>query len=589
MMREKPKILIVDDKLENLYALDKLLKELDVQVVQALSGAEALGLTLEQDFCVAIVDIQMPEMDGYGLVELLRSNQDTATLPVIFVSAIYSDEYHHRKGYEAGAVDFMSKPFVPEILLNKVQVFIDLYRQRKALQEANLTLSKRTVQLETSHQVGRQVTSILDPGELLAQTVKSIQAEFGYYCVSVWLLDDEQPEKLVLQASAGRDVAQPLEPGYAFSVNTAIGIISKTAQTGQLYLANDVLTDSIYLPMKELPDTRSELALPLEFGQQVIGVLDIQSEQPANFEPADLTTLQTLAHQIAIAIHNAQLYRRVTHFNEQLEQMVQQRTRELEQAYQTLEKMDRTKSDFIEIAAHELRTPLTVIKGYTQVLKEQLGTHANTDVGYMLQCIVGGANRLNEIINNMLDVAKIDAEMLNLCKALTDVDEIARGVQREFESALIERRLTLTLDGLKKLPQIDADPDLLHKVIYHLVLNAIKYTPDGGSISVSGQVVGETEGQPAVHIVVSDTGIGIDPANHQLIFEKFYQIGRVSLHSSGRTKFKGGGPGLGLAIARGIVLAHGGRIWVESPGHDEEKCPGSRFHILLPASPRATS
>ena len=156
MVQGKPQVLIVDDRSENLYILDRMLKTLGVEVVQASSGAEALNLTLERDFCVAIVDIQMPEMDGYQLVTLLRSNADTASLPVIFVSAIYSDEYHHRKGYEAGAVDFMSKPFMPDILLSKVKVFADLYRQRRALeeevqrrrqaeaalQEANLALSK---------------------------------------------------------------------------------------------------------------------------------------------------------------------------------------------------------------------------------------------------------------------------------------------------------------------------------------------------------------------------------------------------------------------------------------------------------------
>ena len=115
-----PKILTVDDKPQNLFALEKLLIKLEVEVFQANSGFDALSLTLEHDFCLAIVDVQMPQMDGYELVELLRSNSNTASLPVIFVSAIYSDEYHHRKGYDAGAVDFLSKPFVPEILLSKV-------------------------------------------------------------------------------------------------------------------------------------------------------------------------------------------------------------------------------------------------------------------------------------------------------------------------------------------------------------------------------------------------------------------------------------------------------------------------------------
>ena len=130
-----PEILIVDDKPQNLFALEKILRKLEVKVVQATSGPEALGLTLEHHFCLAIVDVQMPEMDGYELVELLRGNPSTAGLPIIFVSAIYSDEYHHRKGYDAGAVDFLSKPFVPEILLSKARVFLELYHQRVKLQE----------------------------------------------------------------------------------------------------------------------------------------------------------------------------------------------------------------------------------------------------------------------------------------------------------------------------------------------------------------------------------------------------------------------------------------------------------------------
>jgi CheY-like chemotaxis protein len=128
--QSRPKILVVDDKPPNIYVLEKLLASLDADVLSTTSGFEALAMTLEHDFCLAIVDIQMPEMDGYELVELLRGNPTTADLPVIFVSAIFSDEYHHRKGYEAGAVDFLSKPFTPKILVSKVRVFLDLYNQR---------------------------------------------------------------------------------------------------------------------------------------------------------------------------------------------------------------------------------------------------------------------------------------------------------------------------------------------------------------------------------------------------------------------------------------------------------------------------
>ncbi|GEM_PF-76937 len=146
-MTQKPKILIVDDKPQNLFALEKLLKKLEVEVIQATSGFDALGLALEHDFCMGIIDIQMPEMDGYELVELLRSNEGTTTLPIIFVSAIFSDEYHHRKGYDAGAVDFLSKPFNPDILLSKVRIFLDLYNQRINLQELVQQLNEANNQL----------------------------------------------------------------------------------------------------------------------------------------------------------------------------------------------------------------------------------------------------------------------------------------------------------------------------------------------------------------------------------------------------------------------------------------------------------
>ena len=150
-----PKVLIVDDKTQHLYAIGSLLKKLNVQVVQATSGSEALGLTLEHDFCVGIVDVQMPEMSGYELVELLRGNPSTADLPVIFISGIRTDEYQHRKAFDAGgAVDFLSKPFIPEILLAKVGVFLELYHQRVKVRElVNELNAKREALVHVTHEL----------------------------------------------------------------------------------------------------------------------------------------------------------------------------------------------------------------------------------------------------------------------------------------------------------------------------------------------------------------------------------------------------------------------------------------------------
>jgi DNA-binding response OmpR family regulator len=308
-MSEKTKILIVDDKPENLFALEKILQKLDVQVCQAKSGNEALGLTLEHEFCMAIVDVQMPEMDGYELVDLMRGNEITASLPVIFVSAIFSDEYHHRKGYDSGAVDFMSKPFIPEILLSKIKVFIELYNQRKKLQDlveelnrANLTLTRHAMQLETSNKIGRQITSILDLKQLLPQILNIIQSQFNYTFVSIWLVNDAR-DAIILEASTSFDVSS----GASIPMSHD-GLVAKSCRASEVALENKASTTANYVPTPGMRMVGSELALPLKIQNETIGALDIQSERPQAFTPEDVIALDTLASQIVIAVRNARLY-----------------------------------------------------------------------------------------------------------------------------------------------------------------------------------------------------------------------------------------------------------------------------------------
>ena len=259
---------------------------------------------------------------------------------------------------------------------------------------------------------------------------------------------------------------------------------------------------------------------------------------------------------------------------------LQERTLELERTNRTLEQIDRTKATFISVAAHELRTPLTLIKGYTQML--QVKASSDPDLAPLSNGILDGSNRMMEIVNSMLDISKIDNKTLQVMPEKVQLSLLIERVYKTFESALKERHLTLEIQNLDCLPTIQADPDLLRKAFYHLVMNAIKYTPDGGHICIDARSLNDDPENPKVELIVSDTGIGIAPQHQELIFEKFYQTGEVLLHSSGKTKFKGGGPGLGLAIARGVIEAHNGCIWVESPGYDETTLPGSKFYVQLP-------
>lgn len=259
---------------------------------------------------------------------------------------------------------------------------------------------------------------------------------------------------------------------------------------------------------------------------------------------------------------------------------LEKKTAELEEKNEILRKMDKTKTNFISISAHELRTPLTLIMGYSQMLEQDL--ERDPDMQKLAQGILEGAERMTDVVESMLDVSRIDSNALILRKASIQLEPVILKVQKDFNPALEERNIHFSAEGLEKLPLVTADPDMMQKVFYHLMMNAIKFTPDGGNVEITGRYINGTE-PPQVEIAVRDTGVGVDPGMRDLIFEKFSQTGEVLMHSSGKTKFKGGGPGLGLAIARGIINAHGGRIRVESPGHNEETFPGSTFIVSLPA------
>jgi signal transduction histidine kinase len=223
------------------------------------------------------------------------------------------------------------------------------------------------------------------------------------------------------------------------------------------------------------------------------------------------------------------------------------------------------------------------MRGYTEMLLEDV--KLNPDIRTIIKALHDGTLRLHEIMDSMFDIAQIDARTLQLNLQSIDVADLVREVCFSLTKRFAERSQTLIID-LPALPFLKADPNILHKVFYHLVTNAIKFTPDDGKITITGKPILPNSNKEAleggVQITVSDTGVGVAPEYRDLIFTKFYQPGELGKHSTSKSRFKGGGAGLGLALAKGIVEAHGGRIWVESQGYDENHFPGSHFHVLLP-------
>jgi signal transduction histidine kinase len=258
---------------------------------------------------------------------------------------------------------------------------------------------------------------------------------------------------------------------------------------------------------------------------------------------------------------------------------------EVTDVQQKLERLDRSKSNFISVAAHELKTPLTLVEGYTAMMGDvidRLDKSGNIDP--LLRGVQTGIQRLRQIVDDMIDVSLIDNNMLSLNPQPVWVGHILDLLGTNLDNFVRERRQTFTVNKFPGAQEIlFADPERLYQAFQNVLTNAIKYTPDGGSVTVDGRIL-----PGFVEVTVTDTGIGISADDQTLIFEKFGALGRADLHSSSKIKFKGGGPGLGLSITKGIIEAHGGTIWVESEGHDEKQCPGSTFHILLPIRTQAS-
>jgi len=264
----------------------------------------------------------------------------------------------------------------------------------------------------------------------------------------------------------------------------------------------------------------------------------------------------------------------------------------VERANVELRRIDRLKDHFLGMMSHELRTPLSLITGYSSNLLADKSDCYQPKVLEALEGIQKGAERLKIIISEMLDVSRIDAKGLRLVFSPADIGQIVEDVLGELGSFIKERKQEVSVGDHSHLPEVSLDKKRIHQVLVNIIGNAIKFTPDGGKIEIafekkneSGRVINYGKsGDGFVHLVVKDSGIGLDKDELERIFEKFYEVGEIDKHATSKFAFLGRGVGLGLPIARGIIEAHGGRLWAESAGYDPENYPGSSFHIMLPVN-----
>jgi len=254
------------------------------------------------------------------------------------------------------------------------------------------------------------------------------------------------------------------------------------------------------------------------------------------------------------------------------------------------------------LASHELKTPLTIIMGYVELLLSEREEPFDEDTLELIRHIAKAGDRLSEIVKDMVDVSLIDGRTIDLVSQDVDINILVQRAVEKAEPYVKQREQRLMLDLARDLPLVKCDVDRMTQAVGNVLGNAIKFTPDRGSIivqtrlvhsprkpekfasnGIEGTCVLNTNQLPYVEITVCDKGIGIAESEQDAIFDKFHEVGDVEEHSTGKVAFKSRGTGLGLSIVKGIVDLHGGAVWVESPGHNPETMPGSTFYILLPA------
>jgi signal transduction histidine kinase len=333
------------------------------------------------------------------------------------------------------------------------------------------------------------------------------------------------------------------------------------------YLTKPINIDLLTQKIQEHLGKKSEEVLPVD--------VETDSEETTY----DKQTVRQLVNKVReLENQNTEL---LTNNRKLVEQLVS-KLREMEETNEELRRLDRIKDDFIQRTAHEIRTPLTVIVGYNRLIQSSAAFQQATHQDELLSSYVLGLDesidRMRRVVDEIVMVSRLAIGKIEIVATPNAPFKVIQAAIEPFADVIARRNIKLNvMDSARWPPKFSVDADLVCLALINIVSNAIKYTPDGGKISISGKKLDEKY----VRITIKDSGIGIDPDEQERIFERFYSTGDIKLHSTSKTAFQGGGLGLGLATCKAILEAHGGRISVESAGKDEKKLPGSSFHIDL--------
>lgn len=488
------KVLIVDDIPSNLVALERTLKNLNIDVVKANSGEEALSSLMRNDFALILLDVQMPGMDGFETAKFIQENESTKDVPIIFVTAINKEDAYVQKGYESGAIDYLFKPIIPEILKSKVKILLNLHDQKKQLEHL-------VGQLETKKD------ELFKSTDYLNNVIESM--------VDLLVVIDDQ--------------------GVIQDANPAILKLLK-------YEKEELIGQPLTMILHEDADF-NEFELKDNYSNSNIESVFLAKDSEGIPISISISIMRSSNGNMLGVVCVAQDIRE--------KKKVDELTREKEIAEKSLEH----KASFLANMSHEIRTPLNGIIGMTEVLG--YSTKLDKTQSNYLETIKTSSNSLLQILNDVLDLSKLEAGKFTIDVADLEFNSIIAQVQNLFKPLVDNKDIKLKTVIDKNIPEyIKADKNRLNQILTNLVGNAIKFT-DKGSITIKTTLLNSTVDSLEIKVEIIDTGIGVKEDEIESLFGKFYQT------DSSQTK-KVNGTGLGLSICKNLVELMDGEINCES-------------------------
>jgi signal transduction histidine kinase/CheY-like chemotaxis protein len=542
-----PRLLVVDDNEDNRYTLTL---QLEIEGYQNITVAEdgqgALDLLQKHEFDLLLLDVMMPKLDGYQVLESLKDQGRLHNLPVIMISAL-NEVASVVRCIELGAEDYLPKPFDPVLLRARIGASLEKKRLRDEAHARTRELSQSVKELSALGEVSQAINSTLDLETVLTSIVAKAVQLSGSEAGTIYTFD-ESLQEFQLRATHGMDeaVIAAIRDRRIAAGKTAIG--KAAAQRVPLQVPDVLKQATLVLDVIVRAGYRSMLVVPLLRADQIVGALVVRRKVPGEFPKSTVELLRTFADQSVLAIQNARLFR------------------ETEEKSRELLKASQHKSQFLANMSHELRTPLNAIIGVSEMLRED--AEAAKEDTEPLDRVLGAGRHLLALINDILDLSKIEAGRMELhldSFALAPlIEDLAKTI--EPMAAKNSNRVSVNCDAA--IGTMHADQMRLRQALLNLLSNANKFT-ERGTITIDARQ-GQENGREWIKLAVTDSGIGMTPEQMGKLFQEFSQV-------SSATASKYGGTGLGLAISRRFCQMMGGDITVESePGH------GSTFTIRLP-------